>query len=368
MKLRDTTALVTGGCGPVGAAIVDCLIRSEGVARVRVIDRSVGAHADRFAGLRGAVELVEADIRYWDDVRPHFDAVDVVFHQATVSAVAGGDDWRACHEALVGGTLNVARACVEAGVRKLVSASSASVYGLPDVFPTPEDHHLANCRTWDGAACISSEAYLRAFRDAAGLNYVVLRYYDVYGDRAAAGDTPSGMLTRWSECLLRNKRPRVFGDGTRTMDLVHVEDVALANVLAARGDVDDEVFNVASGNEISIRDLLQMLLRVTAREDVEPEFLPERAVVRIPRKWADLRRITRRLRFEPQVSLEEGLRRVMTACRRRMGWAAEAAHDVAAAAERARSAVAGLRSAGRASRPQGSAKPTAEDAAPAPRD
>ena len=374
MEIRGASALVTGGCGAVGAAIVNRLIRSEGVARVQVLDRRGGGDGSQFAGLNGAVKVIEADVRYWDDVWPHFEGVDFVFHQAGVGGVAGEDDWRACHEALVGGTLNVARACVEAGVRKLISASSAAVYGVPEILPTLEDCDRRNCATWEGAASVSSEAYLHAFRNAAGLNYVALRYYDVYGDwYPAAGDTPTGMIARWIEWLLWGERPRVFGDGTQTWDLVHVDDVALANVLAARIDSNERVFNVASGNEVSVRDLVKTLLRIMSREDVAPEYLPQRAAVRIPRRWADIRRATRCLRFEPQVSLEEGLRRALTVCESRLGLTEDvprgdlpepvsAAEEAAASASRARAAVDALRNAGIRS-----AEPTAsEDAASAP--
>lgn len=314
MELRGATVLVTGGCGLVGSTIVDRLVRDEGVTEVRIIDNLTRGTLDNIAWAlaHGKVALIRKDIRCFDHIRPHFDGVHAVFHQAAIRITACAEQWRECQEVLVDGTFNVASACVEAGVQKLIAASSASVYGLADTFPTPEEHHLYNNRTWYGAAKIANEALYRALSDMGDLDYVALRYFNVYGPRMDAFGKYTEVLIRWLECLEGGQRPKIFGDGRQTMDFVFVDDVARANILAARSDVTDEVFNVASGRETSLRELLDTLLRVTGRTDVTPEFLPERTVNPVSRRLADVHKAQRLLGFTAQVDLEEGLRRLLS--------------------------------------------------------
>ncbi len=324
MDLRDKTVLVTGGCGLIGSMIIDRLIRDEHVARVRIIDNLTRGTLSNiaWASSHGQVELIRKDIRDFDAIRPHFECVDAVFHQAAIRITACAEQWDECQAVLVNGTYNVVKACVDAGVKRFVAASSASVYGLAETFPTSEEHHLYGNRTWYGAAKIANEALYRAFHEMTGLPYVALRYFNVYGPRMDAFGKYTEVLIRWMECLDRGERPRIFGDGTQTMDFVFVEDVARANILAARSDVADEVFNVAFGVETSLLDLLRTLLRVVGREEVEPEFLPPRTVNPVPRRLADVRKAKRLLGFEARVSLEDGLRRLVDwrneVCRRQL--------------------------------------------------
>jgi UDP-glucose 4-epimerase len=313
VELRDATVLITGGCGLVGSTILDRLIRDEGVRQVRVIDNLTRGTLLNVAWARehGDVQIIRQDIRDFDAIRPHFDGVDVVFHQAAIRITACADQWRECQEVLVNGTFNVVEACVEAGVRKLVAASSASVYGLADTFPTPETHALYHNRTWYGAAKIANEACYRSFADMTGLNYIALRYFNIYGPRMDVFGKYTEVLIRWLDCLDRGTPPRIYGDGRQTMDFVFSEDVARANILAARSDVTDEIFNIASGTETSLRELLDALLAAAGAGDVEPEYLPARAVNPVPRRLADVTKARQLLGFEAEVRLEAGLRHLV---------------------------------------------------------
>jgi UDP-glucose 4-epimerase len=255
--------------------------------------------------------LAQKDIRSFDDIRPYFDDVDVVFHLAAIRITACAAQPRECLEVMIDGTYNVVDACVQAGVKRLVASSSASVYGAADSYPTAEEHHPYNNRTWYGAAKLANEGLYRSFNDMFGLPYVALRYFNVYGPRMDVFGKYTEVLIRWLDCLDRGERPKIFGDGQTSMDFVYVEDVARANILAAKSDVVDEVFNVASGAETTLLELLQTLLKVTGRTDVQPEFLPERAINPVPRRLADISNAENKLGFLARVEVEEGLRRLV---------------------------------------------------------
>ena len=332
-SLRGKRALVTGGCGFIGSTIVDLLVRDEGVTEVVVLDdlsRGTLLNLEE-AQASGRVRLVRQDIRDAAALRPWFDGIDVVFHQAALRITACADDWRACQEVIVDGTFNVVEACVQAGVSRLVAASTASVYGLADDFPTPETHHGYNNRTLYGAAKIANEALYRAVHEMSGLSYVALRYFNVYGPRMDVFGKYTEVLVRWLDCLDRGERPKVFGDGSQTMDFVFVEDVARCNVLAAKSATSDEVFNVASGVETSLLALLRALLAVTGHGDVEPEHLPERSVNPVPRRLAATEKAREMLGFEAQVPLDEGLRRLVEWRRAVLARGQAAHYDPAAA-------------------------------------
>ena len=189
--------------------------------------------------------------------------VDVVFHQAALRITRCADEPQLAVDVLVHGTQSVLDAAVRAGVRKVVAASSASVYGMAERFPTPEDQHPYNNDTLYGAAKAFNEGLLRSYHAMYGLDYVALRYFNVYGPRMDVHGVYTEVLVRWMERIADGRPPLILGDGRQTMDFVHVGDVARANVLAATRDATDEVFNVASGTETSLAELA----RVAARRD-----------------------------------------------------------------------------------------------------
>jgi UDP-glucose 4-epimerase len=214
-------------------------------------------------------------------------------------------------DVLAGGTFNVLEAAVEQGVRKVVAASSASVYGMASSFPTTEDHHPYANRTLYGAAKVFNEGLLRSFHEMYGLDYVALRYFNVYGPRMDIHGAYTEVLIRWMERIAAGKPPLIFGDGKQTMDFVHIEDIARANILAAEADVTDEVFNVASGVETSLNDLAHSLLRAMGSH-LQPEYGPERKVNPVPRRLADVSKARAMLGFEARIPLDEGIRQLVT--------------------------------------------------------
>jgi len=209
------------------------------------------------------------------------------------------------------GSYNVVEAAQKAGVQKVVAASTASIYGLADTFPTTESHNPYNNRTWYGAMKVMLEGLLRSFNDMHGLPYVAFRYFNVYGPRMDIHGKYTEVLIRWMERLEAGQPPLILGDGRQTMDFVYVEDIARANVLGLASDVSDEVFNVASGTETSLNDLAAALSRVMGKS-VAPEYGPERKVNAVPRRLASTEKAERLLGFRAQVSLDEGLRRLVS--------------------------------------------------------
>jgi len=315
MIAKDHRVLVTGGAGLIGSHIVDLLVKgrdSPDCREIIVVDNFVRGRRENltWALAHGPVTIVEGDIRDRWLLTEVMQGVDVVFHQAAIRITQCAEEPRLALEVLVDGTFNVLEAAVKAGVRKVVAASSASVYGLAEEFPTPEHHHPYNNRTLYGAAKLFNEALLRSFHDMYDLDYVALRYFNVYGPRMDIYGAYTEVLIRWMERIAGGQSPLIFGDGTQTMDFVYVEDVARANILAALSDVTDEVFNIASGQETSLNDLASTLLRVMG-SDLQPEYGPERKVNPVPRRLADIRKAEQILGFRAQVSLEEGLRRLV---------------------------------------------------------
>jgi UDP-glucose 4-epimerase len=302
--------LITGGAGFIGSHIADQLV-AEGTDEIVILDNFLRGRRENLGSAlaKGSVTLVEGDVADRSLLAKVMDGIDVVFHQAAIRITQCAQEPRLAVEVLVDGTFNVLEAAVHAGVRRVVAASSASVYGLADEFPTPESHHPYNNRTLYGAAKAFNEALLRSFHEMYGLPYVALRYFNVYGPRMDIHGAYTEVLIRWMDAIAAGRPPVIFGDGTQTMDFIYVEDIARANVLAAQAAVSDEVFNVASGRETSLRELADTLLSVMG-SDLRPVHGPERKVNAVSRRLARVDKARRALGFEAQVPLEDGLRRL----------------------------------------------------------
>jgi UDP-glucose 4-epimerase len=299
--------LVTGGAGAIGSNLTDELVLA-GAEEIVVVDNFVRGRREslRWAEANGRVEVIEGDIRDRELVRAVMDGVDVVFHQAAIRITQCAEQPRLALEVLVDGTYNVFEAAIDAGVRKVVAASSASVYGLADEFPTTEKHHPYANDTLYGAAKAFNEGLLRSFHSMSGLDYVALRYFNVYGPRMDVHGLYTEVLVRWMERITAGQPPLILGDGSQTMDFVYIGDVARANLLAADAGVSDAVFNVASGTETSLLELAEMLLRVMD-SDLGVEHGPERAVNKVSRRLADTALARDGIGFEAEVTLEDGL-------------------------------------------------------------
>lgn len=310
-RLKGARVLVTGGAGTIGSTIVDQLLDAE-VAHIDVLDNLVrGRRANLDEALpSGRVTLIEGDIRDRDLVHDVTRGKDLVFHQAAIRITQCAEEPRLALEVLVDGTFNVYEAAVDAHIDKMVSASSASVYGMADQFPTTERHHHHNNDTFYGAAKSFNEGMLRSFRAMNGIDYVLLRYFNVYGPRMDVHGLYTEVLVRWMERIDDGQAPLIFGDGQQTMDFAHTTDIARANILAAASDVTEGVYNIASGTETSLLGLAETLLEVMD-SDLHVEHGPERAVNGVVRRLADISSAREDLGFETQVDVEQGLRELV---------------------------------------------------------
>lgn len=313
MKIDQSTIVVTGGAGLIGSTTVDVLLEEHTPKSIVIFDDfSRGTRANIEHALRDPrVSIVQGDIRDRAAVARVLARADAVIHMAALRITACAAEPRLAFEVMCAGAFNVVEAAQASGVKKVVAASTASVYGMAEEFPTAESHHPYGNRTWYGASKVMLEGLLRSFNDMYGLPYVALRYFNVYGPRMDIHGKYTEVLIRWMERIDTGQPPIVLGDGQQTMDFVYVEDIARANVLALSSDVSDEVFNVASGVETSLNDLAAALGRAMGVR-VAPEYGPERKVNAVPRRLASTEKAKRMLGFTASVPLDEGLSRLVT--------------------------------------------------------
>ena len=311
LNLRNARVLVTGGAGLIGSHIVDRLL-NESPAEIVVLDNFVRGRRENLANavLSGRVTIIEGDIRDRALVTEVMQGIDVVFHQAAIRITQCAEEPALAMDVLINGTFIVLDAARQAGVRKVIAASSASVYGLADRFPTDEQHHPYNNRTLYGSAKLFNEGLLRSFNEQYGLEYIALRYFNVYGPRMDMHGAYTEVFIRWMENIEAGRPPMIFGDGTQTMDFIYADDIARANILAARAPVSDAVYNIASGTEFSLNECAEMLLRVM-KSPLKVEYGEARKVNGVTRRLASTWRAEQEIGFQAVVPFEMGLSRLV---------------------------------------------------------
>ena len=296
MRLSGQRFLVTGGGGFIGGYVVRQL-RDQG-AQVRIFE--LPGRADHLEGREG-VEVAYGDIRVPDDVLRATAGVDGVFHMAVLAINPSAQNPRLCLEINVDGSFNVFDAARQTGVKKVVFSSASAVYG--DTLEVMDETHPLGARTMYGASKIAGESVLRSFHAMYGLDYVILRYMNVYGPHCGFG-VVDATLRRIASGL----PPVINGDGSQSFDFVYVGDVAAATVRAMESEVGDEVFNVGSGDEKTVKDVVFALLELT-RSPFQPEFRD--VPVPMVRRVGSSEKAARRLGWRAQVPFREGLRQVV---------------------------------------------------------
>lgn len=299
-------ALVTGAAGFIGSHIVDRLLR-EGSEVVAVDNLSTGKieNVANNEGRRG-FKFLKGDIRNIEFDQKIVRDVDTVFHEAAlVSVTRSVEDPVSTNETNVSGTLRLLWACANSGVRRFIYASSSSVYGETETLPKTEGIPPEPISPY-AVSKLAAENYCNVFHRIHGLETVSLRYFNVYGPRQAYGPY-SGVITIFINRLLEGKPPIIYGDGEQTRDFTNIQDVVQANILAAETNSGiGEVFNIATGSPTTINKLCSMLLKITGRTDLKPEYTGPRPGD-IKHSYADATKAREMLGYRSKVTLQEGL-------------------------------------------------------------
>ncbi len=311
--------LVTGGAGFIGSNLVEALL--ERGHAVRVLDNFSTGKRENLAAFAGQIELVEGDLAVLDDVRRAVQSVEVVLHQGAIPSVPRSvSDPLGSNAANVTGTLNVLVAARDAGVRRVVYASSSSVYG-DQALERPKVETMTPCPISPYAvAKLSAEYYCQVFYAVYGLETVALRYFNVFGPRQDPASMYAAVVPRFATALLRGEPPTIYGDGEQTRDFTYVGNVISGNLLAAEAPAEraaGEVFNLAAGQQTSLNELARLLQELIG-QPVEPHHdAPRPGDIRHSR--ADIGKARERLGYEPVISFLEGLRLTVDWYRERRG-------------------------------------------------
>jgi UDP-glucose 4-epimerase len=302
------TILVTGGAGFIGSRLVERLLRNGD--DVRILDNfSTGRRANVLAFAK-YVEVVEGDIRCYEHVCEAMRGCDAVLHQAALPSVPRSiADPLTSHATNATGTLHVLVAARDEGVRRLVFASSSSVYGAGDGLPKHEAMQTLPISPY-GTAKLAAESYCRSFHEVYGLETVALRYFNVFGPYQDPASEYAAVIPRFIAAYAEGRTPVIFGDGEQSRDFTFVDNVVDANLFAlAAPGVSGRVYNVACGDRITLNELAGEL-RIQMGLVVEPEHGPARAG-EIRHSLADIDRARRELNYEPRVGFSAGLRRTI---------------------------------------------------------
>lgn len=304
--MSKKTYLVTGGAGFIGSHIVERLVRDG--HRVRVLDDFSSGKESNLESFRTEIELVKGDIRDAAIVGEAMRGVNLVFHEAALGSVPRSvADPLTTHEVNMTGTLNVLLAAREAGVKRVVYASSSSVYGETPVLPKKEDMTPQPLSPY-ALSKLVGEHYASVFKHVYGFEVVGLRYFNIFGPRQDPESQYAAVIPRFIMALLEGKPPVVYGDGLQSRDFTYVDNVVDANLLASEADgVAGQAFNVACGGRYTLLDLLAKL-KVILGSDVEPIHEAARAGD-VKDSQASIEAAARALGYRVSVDFEEGLQR-----------------------------------------------------------
>jgi len=320
-ELRGSTVLVTGGAGNIGSHIVDALVKEE-VGKIIVYENFSEGEIENleWAMQNGPVEIVRADIRDSEDLDIVMRGVDYVFHVASMLLLESKARPRKAMEVNIMGTFNVLEAAVKHNVRKVIFSSSASVFGDPLHLPVDENHPFNNF-TFYGGTKLAGEQFCTNFYHDRGLQFCGLRYYNVYGPRQGIKGAYAQVLPRWLDRIDEGQPLVIFGDGSQSMDLIFVRDIARANILALKSDATNEFFNIGTGIETSVRDLANLIMEIKDFK-IPPHYEPH-DVNLVKRRRCSTEKSERLIGFKASVPLRQGLEEYIQwreDTKRRMVW------------------------------------------------
>lgn len=310
-KIENQNILVTGGAGFIGSYLTEALL-NHNPKKIFVIDNLIRGSIDNLKNSinNSSLEFIEGDITDLNLLQRIVKESDFIFHLAALRINACADNLNYAYKSMVEAVFNLAETAVKYKVKKIIYSSSASVYGLAQHFPTPESDNPYDNRTFYGAAKLWGEQMLRSYKHMHGLDYLALRYFNVYGPRMDSHGKYTEVLIKWLECIKDNSSPVIHGDGSSSMDFIFVEDVAIANIKALMNDATDMSINIGSGIETTLKELLTRLLAIS-KSDLNPDHIGENTYNPVSRRYSDISLAKKKLGFIPGVTLEEGLKKTI---------------------------------------------------------
>lgn len=312
MELTGKKLVLVGGAGLIGSHTADLLIK-EDVKEVVIYDNFVRGSAENLANAlkdpRVKIFDIGGDITQTDILEAALEGADGVFHLAALWLLQCHDFPRSAFDVNVRGTFNVMEACVKKGVKRLVYSSSASVYGDAVQEPMTEDHPFNN-KNFYGATKIAGEAMLRAFHHRYGLNYVGLRYMNVYGPRQDYHGAYIAVVMKMLDAIDRGEGPTIMGDGSEAFDFVAVEDCGIANVCAMKADTSDRFYNVGTGIRTSLKELAELILDITDC-DKPIKYAPRSQATLVRNRVGCPKQASAEIGFNARLDLREGLKQLI---------------------------------------------------------
>lgn len=300
---------MTGGAGFIGSHLVRFFL--ERGERVRVLDNFSTGKRENLSEVEGRIELVQGSLSSPKDIEAAVEGVDFVLHQAAIPSVPRSVEFPLeSHESNATGTLRLLRLAAEAGVRRLVYASSSSVYGANPTLPKVESMPTEPMSPY-AVSKLSAEQYAVVFHRLYGLETVSLRYFNVFGPRQDPNSPYSGVVSRFIDAIASGSQPTIHGDGEQTRDLTYVENVVWANFAATENpEAAGSVYNIGCATRVSVNELWRIMAELSGSK-LEPRYAPSRSGD-VPHSLADIGRARNDLGYEPAIDLREGLRRTLS--------------------------------------------------------
>lgn len=306
MEIKNKKIMVTGGAGFIGSHLVDKLSRQN---EVRVVDDlSVGEIKNLSECKKDKVTVVKADVRDKNHMFDLAKGIDIIYHLATQCVRLSIGNPQLVHEVNSTGTLYLCMAAVHNGVKRFVYVSSSEVYGTALSVPMNEKH-TCEPTTIYGASKLAGEAYSRAFHKTNGLPVVIVRPFNCYGPRSHVKGVYGEVIPRFVARVLKGLPPVIFGDGEQTRDFTYVDDTVRGIILSSMcDDLVGDVVNIAYGQEISIKEIAEIIIQTLGANGLKP-FLREQRPGDVRRHYADIRLARQKLKFLPEINIREGIKR-----------------------------------------------------------
>ncbi len=310
MDIRSKRLVLIGGAGLIGSHTADLLLE-EDIKEMIIFDNFSRGKIENLNNVikDPRVKIIEGDIIHTDILESVLNEVDGVFHFAAMWLLHCHEFPRSAFQVNVAGTFNVMDACIKKGVKRLVFSSSASVYGDALYEPMDEDHPFNN-KNFYGATKIACEAMLRAYHHRYGLNYVGLRYMNVYGPRQDYKGVYVSVIMKMLDAINKGIGPTIYGNGEEGYDFIYVKDCARANILAMKSEISDRFYNIGTGEKTTLKDLAELLIKLTGSEQ-KINYLPREDDTIVKNRIGDPSRAFKELGFKAKVDLKEGLKRLI---------------------------------------------------------